>query len=183
MEKAQENGYSPVFYQKETSWSHGSYVWSSEVVPITQAQPGDIAQFTGWKQPYLYAVKPHTAVVTECYKDGTLTAFQQNPGVIAEAKYKPHQKTSGGVTIYRIKSDSRLRLYSQMPQLSDLGRHSSQLSVLAAVGAITGLLAIAVKQRRSAAPSESCQEGPLLYPEVLDPEFAAESEALEAVAP
>lgn len=169
MEHAAKAGYNPVFYQKESGWAD-SYVWSSKTVPIEEAQPGDIAQFKGWSEPYLYAWNPHTAVVTECYKDGDLTTYQQNPNPVAKGVYHPHQKTSGSVTIYRLQTSSRLRLYSQTPQLSVPVLFSGrQFSALAGVCAIAVLLVVAsviVKRQRSWRVHDEAQreleEGPLL---------------------
>jgi len=157
MEQAEKHGYHPEFYQKTSGWKD-SYVWSSVSVPIEEAQPGDVAQFGdgGWKEPMRYTWDPHTAVVTECYSDGTLTTHDQNPSPVHEAKYHPHEKTSGSVTIYRLQEKSRLRLYSEMPQPSLLELHSGQLSVLAGVCAVAGFLAAAsfIVKRRSGARSE-----------------------------
>jgi len=178
MEHAEKKGHNPIFWQKASHWADNN-AWSSEVVPLEQAKPGDIAQFKGWKQNFngrsKYAWNPHTAVVTECYKDGVLTTYEQNPDPVAEGKYRPHSKTSGSVTIYRLKS-STLRLHSQTPQLSVIGLHSGQFSVLAAVCATAVLLAFAsfmVKRQLSVARSAppTIEEGALLYPEMLDPEF------------
>jgi len=178
MENAEKDGHNPVFWQKASHWADSS-AWSDEVVPLEQAKPGDIAQFKGWQEKFKGYTKmawnPHTAVVTECYKDGVLTTYEQNPTPVHEGKYHTASKSSGSVTIYRLKS-STLRLHSQTPQLSVLGLHSGQFSVLAAVCAITGLLAFAsfiVKQQRSVARSAppTIEEGALLYPEMLDPEF------------
>jgi len=154
------HGYHPEFYQQVSHWKD-AYAWSSEVVPIEQAQPGDIAQFTSWKEPMIYTWDTHTAVVTECYKDGVLTTHDQNPSPVHEAQYHPHQKTSGGVKIYRLKETSRLRLYSKEPQPSVLELHSGQISVLAGVCAIAGLLAAAsfiVKRRSDARSAPSTSE-------------------------
>jgi len=164
--KVYKKCYNPVFWQQVSHWAD-SYVWSSEVVPITQAQPRDIAQ-------YISAWNPHTAVVTECYANGVLTTYEQNPSPVAVGKYHPHSKSFGAVRIYRLESSS-LRLHSQMPQLSVLGLHSGQLNVLAGVCAITGLLAVAsliVKRQRSVARSAppTIEEEALLCPEMLNPE-------------
>jgi len=183
-----KNGYDPVFYQQETNW-RDSYVWSSELVPVEQAQAGDIAQFTGWQEPYLYAWNPHTAIITDFYDAGsdTLTTYQQNPGPVAEAKYHPGQKTSGGITIYRITDRSaRLRLYSQTGRLFQTS--SGVLSVTAAVGAITGLLAVAsvivvmVKRRRSGAQNPETIECEAMLDRAMNPETgeAQNGETLES---
>lgn len=174
MESAEKKGLNPIFWQKASHWKD-SYAWSSEEVPLQQAKPGDIAQFKGWQEQYKYAWNPHTAVVTECYKDGVLTTYEQNPNPVAQGKYHPHSKTSGSVTIYRLKSKT-LRLNSQTPQLSVLGLQSGNFSVLAAVCAISGLLVFAsfiVKRQRSVAQSlpPTIEEVALIHAEVLDPEF------------
>ena len=163
MEQAAKHGYNPVQPPSGT-------VWSTEAVDITDAQPGDIAQFKGWQESVdgysMTAWNPHTAVVTECYKDGVLTVHQQNPSAVAEGTYHPGKEQSGSVTIYRL-HNSRLRLYSQQPQLSVLGFHSEQLNVLAGVGSAASLLALAsfiVKRQRTVAQRSppSTEEGPFL---------------------
>lgn len=147
-----------------------SYTWSTVTVPIEQAQPGDIAQFRGWKEAYLTAWNPHTAVVTDFYHDGTLFTYQQNPNPVAPGNYHPGQKISGGVTIYRIQEDSRLRLFSEMPHVTDL--HQGMLAVVAGIGSFTGLLAfalIAKRRRQGGGPrspeGEVQDEVDALYPE------------------
>lgn len=140
MEHVQKLGYHPVM-------GH-SYVWSSKTVPIEQAQPGDIAQFQGWAEQYRWAGNPHTAVVTKCYSKGVLSVLEQNPSPVGVGKYHPNKKSSGHVTIYRLQEKSRLRLYSEMPEL--WSSHSGVLIVVVAVGALTGSLALAFmwKKRR-----------------------------------
>jgi hypothetical protein len=159
MEHAQAAGYKPDFYQQSSGW-RDSYVWSSEVVPIEQAAPGDIAQFKGWRQAYKYAWNPHTAVVTECFKNCKLPTYEQNPNPVTKGVYIPAQRTSGSVTIYRLKTKSRLRLFSQMPQRGVPG----VIGVAAGIGAIAGLLAsiaFIVKRRRTT-PYENLHEEDLL---------------------
>jgi len=178
MENAEKDGHNPVFWQKASHWADSS-AWSDEVVPLEQAKPGDIAQFKGWQEKFKGYTKmawnPHTAVVTECYKDGVLTTYEQNPDPVHEGKYHTASKSSGSVTIYRLKS-STLRLHSQTPQLSVLGLHSGQFGVLAAVCAITGLLAFAsfiVKRQREAACQ--CRSPTFEFVEVTaDPEALSE---------
>jgi len=147
IEHAESAGLNPLFYQKATGWKD-SYAWSSKVVPVTSAQPGDIAQFKGWKEGYKFAWNPHTAVVTDCYKKGTLQTYEQNPNPVSKGDYHPGQQSSGHVTIYRLTTKSRLRLYSEsyMPSVSDSG----VLSVVLGVATATGLLAmilVLVKRR------------------------------------
>lgn len=169
MEQAAKHGYNPV-------QPPDSYVWSTKTVDVTDAQPGDIAQFKGWQENVdgysMSAWNPHTAVVTECYKDGVLTVHQQNPSAVAEGKYHPGKEQSGSVTIYRLQS-SRLRLYSQKPQLSVFGFHSEQFNVLAGVASVAGLLALAsfiVKRQRTVAQRSppSPEEGPFLEVESIE---------------
>jgi len=91
-----------------------SYVWSSKTVPISQAQPGDIAQFKGWSEKITFpggwrtksAGYPHTAVVTSCYKRGALTTYEQNPSPVKKGVYHPSKRSWGSVTIYRMSSSS-----------------------------------------------------------------------------
>lgn len=164
IEHAESAGLNPLFYQKATGWKD-AYAWSTKVVPVTSAQPGDIAQFKGWKEGYKIAWNPHTAVVTDCYKNGVLETHEQNPNPVQKGDYHPGQQSSGEVTIYRLLTKSRLRLYEEQNSeavVPSIFSHAGILSAVAGGAAATGLLSmvlLAVKRYRSRQRYASANEG------------------------
>jgi len=113
IEKAKDAGY-PVDHAGLKTGK--PLVWSKTVVKWEDAQPGDIMQFRGWKQKYVFAGNPHTAVVVEGPTDAKrckITTYDQNPHPVKKSVYNRCVKTSGAVTIYRLdQQSSRLRLFS-----------------------------------------------------------------------
>jgi hypothetical protein len=131
------------------------YAWSKKVVPYKEAQPGDIAQFAGWQEGFMWAGNPHTAVVVRPYDKETdhhptIHTMDQNPDPVHETDYHPTLRESGRVTIYRIEEfDSSSRLYSaSVPKLLSTTGMSAKSLGLCAVCALVVALTVGLATKR-----------------------------------
>jgi len=176
IEEAAKEGY-PV---KHGGLTGNPYAWSSTTVAWADARPGDIMQFKGWRQQYMWAANPHTAIVVEAPAGNKckITAYDQNPSPVHETIYDNCKKTSGAVTIYRLDelSSSRLRLFSESAALVLQGDSTLMYASLAALAALTLSMATVLACRRGALEPGSGERRAA----ALQLEEALEMEAVDA---
>jgi hypothetical protein len=137
----------------------GNYAWSAEVVPVSQAMPGDIVQFIGkYTEGNMWCASGgvHTAVVTECGQTALdLVVMEQNPKPVHKNTYQPSKGKSAsahvdgfshpGVYVYRLKDKSSSKLFEDQGEpIEDDAGYIDDVDEVAASGAFTACIAAAL---------------------------------------
>eukprot|EP00746_Dinoflagellata_sp_MGD_P166279 gnl/MRDRNA2_/MRDRNA2_96052_c0_seq1.p1 gnl/MRDRNA2_/MRDRNA2_96052_c0~~gnl/MRDRNA2_/MRDRNA2_96052_c0_seq1.p1 ORF type:complete len:244 (-),score=44.14 gnl/MRDRNA2_/MRDRNA2_96052_c0_seq1:46-777(-) len=107
IEHAQAAGYEGIDWQPESS-----YEWGPNVVDVSEAQPGDIVQWTSYTEQVTHddgswesrsaGFPNHTSIVAEAYDGEVLKCWGQNPDPVTLNEYHPDSCTGGSFIIYRL---------------------------------------------------------------------------------